>query len=259
MDNVRELLLRLIKEQGKNLTQVSLAIDRNHAYLQQFVERHVPAELKERERTSLGRELNVDPDLFRPISDPRHPGHRSKGEQKMDGVTKEGLPPAPRLVQAEVVPFEATASLPGYLPIRGVPLVDVIEDALLKEYEGDLFALPLKQSDQMQRPAGLAHTDGAFGFYAVGRGMQPKHKAGDLLFCDPNRGPVEGEDVLVEFDAANSAGQLPCMLRTYLGQTPGPEGVLILQQHTPPKTRRIPMKLVARIYKVLTNKEIYPK
>lgn len=59
MDAVRKRLVNAIEERGLTLKDASLRIGRNHAYLQQFVERGIPAHLKEGDRVKLSALLNV--------------------------------------------------------------------------------------------------------------------------------------------------------------------------------------------------------
>src|SRR5437660_7772409 len=59
-DPVRALIARRLKELDLTLSGVSRAIGRNHAYLQQFLERGIPAELPERVRPLLAGQLRVE-------------------------------------------------------------------------------------------------------------------------------------------------------------------------------------------------------
>lgn len=59
MDAVRKRLVNAIEDRGLTLKDASLRIGRNHAYLQQFVERGIPARLKEGDRVKLSALLNV--------------------------------------------------------------------------------------------------------------------------------------------------------------------------------------------------------
>jgi len=59
MDTVRKRLVNAIEDRGLTLKDASLRIGRNHAYLQQFVERGIPARLKEGDRAKLSALLNV--------------------------------------------------------------------------------------------------------------------------------------------------------------------------------------------------------
>jgi hypothetical protein len=72
LDPVRALVLQLVAEKGADLAQVSRAIGKNHAYLQQFLKRGKPRLLPEVVRENLGRYFGVDPNRFRsPEPEPR--------------------------------------------------------------------------------------------------------------------------------------------------------------------------------------------
>lgn len=59
MDSIRRRLVNAIEEQGLTLKEASLRIRRNHAYLQQFVERGIPSKLKEGDRRALAEMLSI--------------------------------------------------------------------------------------------------------------------------------------------------------------------------------------------------------
>ncbi len=60
-DPVRELLRQAAEQRKIPLAQLSRRIGRNHAYLQQYLERGVPRKLPEEVRAALARELSLDP------------------------------------------------------------------------------------------------------------------------------------------------------------------------------------------------------
>lgn len=71
MDSVRRKLVNAIGEKGLTLKEVSLRIGRNHAYLHQFVERNIPAALKENDRVKLSELLGLnEADLGAPTRQP---------------------------------------------------------------------------------------------------------------------------------------------------------------------------------------------
>ncbi len=59
MDAVRKRIVRALKDRGLEMKTVSLEIGKNHAYLQQFLERGIPAKLKEDVRSRLSEVLDV--------------------------------------------------------------------------------------------------------------------------------------------------------------------------------------------------------
>lgn len=60
MDPVRTLITKRVEELGLDLAEVSRKLGMNHAYMQQFLKRGVPAKLKEDTRAQLAAILRVD-------------------------------------------------------------------------------------------------------------------------------------------------------------------------------------------------------
>ena len=65
MVDVRDYLREKLAERGLSMKEASERIGRNHAYLQQFLERGVPANLPEEARERLAELLGVSPDQLR--------------------------------------------------------------------------------------------------------------------------------------------------------------------------------------------------
>ncbi|WP_244410101.1 S24 family peptidase [Gluconacetobacter diazotrophicus] len=80
----RYALLRLIAGAQSNLKAESLALGRNHAYLQQYIHKGTPQKLPEDVRDALARRFAVSPNVFRDDMDPNW--------EPLDPAT---LPPAP--------------------------------------------------------------------------------------------------------------------------------------------------------------------
>lgn len=59
MDAVRKRIAKAIKDRGLDYKSVSIELGRNHAYIQQFVERGIPATLKEVDRNRLSEMLDI--------------------------------------------------------------------------------------------------------------------------------------------------------------------------------------------------------
>ncbi len=59
-DPVRKRIRQLIGDKGLDMKSLSLALGKNHAYLQQYLERGIPKELNERSRMLLAEQLDVD-------------------------------------------------------------------------------------------------------------------------------------------------------------------------------------------------------
>lgn len=59
-DPVRKRIRQLIGDKNLDMKSLSLALGKNHAYLQQYLERGIPKELNERSRMLLAEQLDVD-------------------------------------------------------------------------------------------------------------------------------------------------------------------------------------------------------
>jgi len=59
-DPVRNRIRQLIGDKGLDMKSLSLALGKNHAYLQQYLERGIPKELNERSRMLLAKQLDVN-------------------------------------------------------------------------------------------------------------------------------------------------------------------------------------------------------
>src|SRR3954462_7129450 len=65
MDVVRKLILERLEELGLKMSEASLKIGKNHAYLQQFLKRGYPLELPEKSRLPLAQLLEVPEEKLR--------------------------------------------------------------------------------------------------------------------------------------------------------------------------------------------------
>lgn len=75
MDKIRKRLSREIELRQMDMKQLSLALGKNHAYVQQFLTRGIPARLKEQDRRKLSELLDIPEDELggpEPASSPAH-------------------------------------------------------------------------------------------------------------------------------------------------------------------------------------------
>jgi phage repressor protein C with HTH and peptisase S24 domain len=109
LDPQRAHLLKLVDERQTNLAEVSRAIGRNHAYLQQYVRRGTPRFLPEDVREALAEHFNVSPDDLRPQRWTRKP--RIMPAQARSG-SSDAYPSHSSSEAAEsIVPFQRGGSL----------------------------------------------------------------------------------------------------------------------------------------------------
>ena len=71
MDAVRKLIEDRFAQLGLTMSKVSVEIGRNHAFLQQFLRRGIPRELRERDREQLAKFLGIPADDLRGPDNPR--------------------------------------------------------------------------------------------------------------------------------------------------------------------------------------------
>ena len=63
-DSPRQLLEKLCAERGENFASLSRLIGRNDAYIQQYLRKGTPRQLKERERRTLARYFQIPESLL---------------------------------------------------------------------------------------------------------------------------------------------------------------------------------------------------
>lgn len=166
LDQARLNLLRLIADNETDLANVSQAIGRNPAYLQQFIKRGSPRNLGEPEREALSRHFAVNADLFRGDTtlqvDPSGAGHS-------DTLVK---PRAVRMSQTQIPEFDiAAAAGHGSFPIAGAT-----EDGLGPV---DQWVIPSRYLAAFsERPDCLAV------IRVAGDSMEPDYNAGERVLVD---------------------------------------------------------------------------
>ena len=82
MDAVRKLIEDKFAQLGLTMSKVSVEIGRNHAFLQQFLRRGIPRELRERDREQLAKFLGIPADDLRAPDNPRPPPHDNGADDR---------------------------------------------------------------------------------------------------------------------------------------------------------------------------------
>lgn len=95
LDRVRRLIKDRIDTMGLNMSKVSRGLGRNHAYIQQYIERGTPRELPEAIRRKLAPILQVPETQLRPDDSGEQPSppsppvqERTNGRQEMDHASR---------------------------------------------------------------------------------------------------------------------------------------------------------------------------
>lgn len=160
-DSVRDLIRRRLVELRLNMREVSLQLGKNHAYLQQFLERNIPVELPERVRLDLAGILQVE-----------------------EAELRHGAAPRPRPPVGAGVPSTAER-----IPVLGS--AEGGEDGQFP-FNGEII-------EYVPRPPELAGVVNAYAIYVAGGSMEPRYHPGELLYVHPGRPVTPGSYVLVQF------------------------------------------------------------
>lgn len=157
MDRTRKIIAKALKEKRLEMKAVSEELGYNHAYMQQFLERGVPRQLKEKDLRKLAGLLDLDPEIL--------------GLGQMEGVYRS---PADRLIDE----IDVTAGLGG----GGLSIIEnttVNGVTFHREAVRDHWRLP---DSILSRFNAQPHHIKAFP--SKGDSMYPQILDGDVVFAD---------------------------------------------------------------------------
>ena len=183
MDAPRKLLLDTLERRPDlDLKNLSLAIGRNHAYLQQYVMRGSPRELPEAARHALAPLLGLSADDLRlsasPVAGGGHADLRNGGSLRSD-------------------------MLPVYASAEG---------------GGGAIIITNEPIDFVHRPEPLLSVRDGYGCYVIGDSMSPAYEQGDLLLVHPGRPVRAGDDCVFVRDHGD--GSLQALVKRLLRISP---------------------------------------
>jgi phage repressor protein C with HTH and peptisase S24 domain len=229
MDPVRDLVLARLDAIGETLKSASVKLGKNHAYLQQFIHRGVPARLPEDTRHALARLLGVE-------------------EARLRGLPAGGFAEPPG---AEAPLPERNAALAGPVRFTGkIPLYGQAEGGADGQF-------PLNGSliTEIDAPPPLAGVAGAYAVMVVGTSMEPRYFAGEAVYVSP-RVPVRAGDFVVAQVAARigaNEGEPPlAYVKRYLGRS---EKSVRFEQLNPAKRLTFPADRIVSIHRVVMSGE----
>jgi phage repressor protein C with HTH and peptisase S24 domain len=234
MDSVRELVVGRLAEIGETLKSASMKLGRNHAYLQQFVQRGTPARLPEDVRRDLAALLGVAEDALRGEAPPREAA-RSEARSAGSGEAPRTEPLPPR--NAAV----GTAVRLGRIPMYG------------QAVGGSDGQFPLNGSliTEVAAPPSLAGVSGAYAVMVVGTSMEPRYFAGEAVFVNP-RLPVRVGDFVVAQIAADEGEPPLAYVKRYVGQN---DKSIRLEQLNPGKKLTFAADRVVSIHRIVMSGE----
>ncbi len=230
--SVRDLIRDKLAAKRLSLKEASEAMGRNHAYLQQYLERGVPAILPEDAREALAPLLGVTANELR-----ERPAGKSEAN---DNAPR----PARRVVIAR------SPSHGGSARTRGGERLPVLGSAEggsegHTPWNGDIV-------DYVPRPANLAGVPQAYAIYVYGTSMEPRYHPGELLYVHPGRPVMAGAYVLVQL-RPRSEGETPrAFLKRLVRQT---QTKLVLEQFNPARQFDVKLSDVASIHRIVGSGE----
>jgi len=164
MENLREKIKQAVTDGVTTYKALADAIDRNHAYVQQFVLRGVPRELRERDERVILRMIGSD---VSPVEDAQpRPRHRTSFAPVV-------IPGAELVGNRDFPVFAAAKGGDGH--------VIVTFDAI--EY--------------VKRPSVLEGVRDAYGILLTGDSMIPAYWPGDMALIHPHLQPSRDTDVVL--------------------------------------------------------------
>lgn len=179
MDVVRKLILEKLAEKGLTMSEASLKIGYNHAYLQQFLKRGHPIELNEKSRIPLAELLGVNEDELRGPSSklPKREYVKATASARESLIE---LPERPTLQsgnEQNIPAMKPGASLVGDrdLPVFGT-----------EQGVSGAFIVTDKAVDWVVRPDPLFRVEDGYGMIVTGDSMDRAHKHGSTALVNPH-------------------------------------------------------------------------
>ena len=215
-DPVRNLISQLLRERGLDAKAVSLAIGRNHAYLQQFLKRGIPRKLPEDVRVALADYFQIE-------------------QKDLAGVSQKAnvtiAPPRNARLAGQVglnvtVPAygQARGGRDGQFPLNGNKVADVLA------------------------PPSLANVPDAYAVYVVGSSMEPRYYAGECVFVNPKLPIMKGCFVVAQIAAPVEGDPPLAYVKRYVSSD---DKVLRLEQYNPKKTLTFPAGRVVSLHRII--------
>ncbi len=232
MQKVRELIRAIIEEKHLSMGALSRAMGKNHAYLQQYLERGVPRHLPEDARVLLAQSLGLDESALRDSPEPKKGTGRDK--------------------------FSASIGLHSPLSIvaRGTTdkTIDKIKVLGMAEccpdgcslWNGDVV-------DLIDRPPSLAGVPNAYAVFIAGDSMADRYLPGEAAYIHPGKPVTPGCFALVQIHPKDD-GEAPRAFLKRLVKRSGDK--VILSQSNPPKTFTLKVSEVISMHRVVGSAEV---
>lgn len=171
-DPVRKAVASALEDAGLDMSEVSLKLGRNHAYLQQFLKRGTPAELPEDFRDGLAAMTGKPASAFRGAG-------RAAAPRKAPQVPNGRLGGPVDYGRAGSIPVfgQAVGGSDGRFVFNGQRLADVLA------------------------PPSLMSVRDAYAVYVSGESMEPRYRSGETAYVHPHLPVKRGDFVVVQIAA----------------------------------------------------------
>jgi phage repressor protein C with HTH and peptisase S24 domain len=238
--SVRELIREKLAAKRLSMKDASLAMGRNHAYLQQYLERGVPVILPEDAREALAPLLGVKQgDLREHLEDAVKDNIRLLAKNSVN----DNAPGVPRVR----TPRAHAAATHRRVGSDRLPVLGSAEGGAdgQSPWNGDVV-------DYVPRPANLAGVPQAYAIYVYGMSMEPRYHPGELLYVHPGRPVTAGSYVLVQLRPKTDGDPPSALLKRFVRQT---ASKLVLEQFNPAKTFDVKMSDVVSVHRIVGSGE----
>lgn len=220
MDAVRKLILEKLAEKRLTMSEASIRIGRNHAYLQQFLKRGIPAQLPERERGELSAVLGVPEDELRGTS----PALPKKEYAKVSSGGEAEPQPLNKMLDTGQLRVDNKHMLAPIFGDRDLPVFGTAQGG-----SGALIVTD-QAVDYVVRPAPLLRVRDGYGMIVTGDSMSPKIENGDTVLVNPHLPPRSGDTCIFRSHADD--GTVLAIVKKLRRFT---DDVWFVSQHNPAK------------------------
>lgn len=215
MDPVRKLILEKAQERDINLAELSRLLNKNHAYMQQFIRRGVPLKLDEDDRRLLAHHLGIEERLLMTKEVP------GSGNGTVTDSSSTNYSPPKRIVASDKRNLNMSDSR-HFDPSIITEVSRLLGERDLPIYgtaQGGKGAVVLTNEpvDWEYRPASLLKVKSGYGVIVSGDSMSPEHKAGSIALVNPTLHPQAGDTCV--FRATAEDGTMTVCIKILERQT----------------------------------------
>lgn len=222
MTTPRDVIRARLEELGLSMKEASEAIGKNHAYLQQFLERGVPGQLPEEPRERLAALLGIPQNALRETA----AGTAALREAIISGRVRK---------------------LPPTNPLDRIPVLGIAEggEEGWSLWNGDVV-------DYSARPPSLAGAPNGYATYVVGSSMEPRYHPGELIYVHPGKPVTNGAYVVVQVKPRAEGEPPRALIKRLVRRT---ASKLTLEQFNPARNFDVALKDVVSVHRIVGSGE----